>query len=82
MLTSTLRNVGGSVMVAIPKPILDSLGLTANAKVDLQVEAGRLIIQPRSKPRYALADLLAECDADASDDDAWPEMERVGREIW
>ena len=41
--TATLRPVGGSVMMAIPKPLLETLGVTANAKLDLTVEDGRLV---------------------------------------
>ncbi|MCX7325156.1 MAG: AbrB/MazE/SpoVT family DNA-binding domain-containing protein [Hyphomicrobiales bacterium] len=33
MLTSTLRSVGGSVMLTIPKAVLDVLGLGVNDKV-------------------------------------------------
>ena len=37
MYISKLRNVGGSVMFAIPKPILESLGLAANTEVGVSV---------------------------------------------
>jgi putative transposase len=37
MLFSTLRTVGGSVMFAIPEPILDGLGLSANTQVGLSI---------------------------------------------
>ena len=65
MLTSTLRTVGGSVMMAIPKPVLDSMGLGPNVKVALRLEEGRLVVEPRPRPRYSLAELVAQCDADA-----------------
>ena len=84
MLTSTLRNVGGSVMVAIPKPLLESLGLSANRKVGLSVGDGRLIIEPNPKPRYTLAELIAQCDPSApvsDEEQAWDEAESAGREM-
>ena len=84
MPTATLRNVGGSVMVAIPKPLLEGLGLQANAKVALSLEEGRLIVEPRPRPRYTLAELLADCDPEARpglEEEAWQEVEPVGREI-
>ncbi len=84
MSSATLRTVGGSVMVAIPKSLLESLGLTPNQKVDLSVADGRLIIEPRAKPRYALADLIAQCDPDAGiadEEQAWRDDEPVGREM-
>lgn len=85
MLTSTLRNVGGSVMLAIPKALLDGLGLTANTKVALSVDRGRLVVEPRPKPKYTLAELLAQCDPAApasADEQAWQDIEPVGREAW
>lgn len=84
MLTATLRNVGGSVMMAIPKSVLDGLGLAANTKVALSIEQGRLIVEARSKPKYSLAELLAQCDPTAPEpdrDEAWEMMEPVGREV-
>ncbi len=85
MLTSTLRNVGGSVMMAIPKSLLEGLGFSANEKVALSVDHGRLVVEARSKPKYTLAELLAQCDPsvpEGADDQAWYNMEPVGREIW
>jgi antitoxin ChpS len=79
MLTSTLRNVGGSVMVAIPKPLLEGLGLAANEKVSLHIDQGNLVIAPRPKPRYVLADLIAQCDL--TSDDEWDQSAPVGREV-
>lgn len=85
MLTSTLRNVGGSVMLAIPKSILEGLGLGPNTKVALSIDRGRLVVEPRPKPKYTLAELLAQCDPGApvrADDEAWQSIEPVGREVW
>jgi len=83
MLTATLRIVGGSVMLAIPRPVLDGLGMAANEKVALRIEEGRLVVEPRLKPRYTLAQLLAQCDETAPRDPElleWDAAEPVGRE--
>ena len=58
MHTTNRRKVGGSVMMAIPKPLLESLGVTANAKLDLAVEDGKLVAIPRKRPKYTLDELL------------------------
>ena len=82
---ATLRTVGGSVMMAIPKAILEALGLAANAKVGLSVADGRLLVEPRARPHYSLAELVAQCDPDApisAEDRAWMEIEPAGDEIW
>jgi antitoxin ChpS len=84
MLLTTLRTVGGSVMFAIPKPILEGLGLSANTQVGLSVSEGRLIIEPQPQHRYRLADLMAQCDLSApvaEESQAWLDAEAVGREV-
>ena len=62
MHTTSLRKVGGSVMLAVPPALLDMLELTAGAQVGLKVENGRLVVAPQAKPRYSLAALLAASD--------------------
>jgi antitoxin ChpS len=57
----TLRNLGGSVVMAVPKKILSLARLDAGSTVDVSVENGRLIVQPREKPQYTLAELLSRC---------------------
>ena len=83
-MTSTLRTVGGSVMMAIPKPLLDTLGIAANAKLDLTVEDGKLVAVPRKRPKYTLEELLAQCDPNAEiteEEKMWMNLEPVGKEI-
>jgi len=63
--TTNLRKVGGSVTLAVPPALLDMLQLRPGAKVGLAVEDGRLIIEPRPKPRYTLEELLAQCNPKA-----------------
>jgi len=83
MLMSKLRAVGGSVMFAIPKAILEGLHLQPNALVGVSVTAGKLIIDPHPRHRYTLADLIAQCDPDAprtAEDLAWLNDTPIGRE--
>lgn len=80
---TTLRTVGGSVMFAIPKAILEGLHLEANDSVGLSVEAGKLVVDPHPKRRYTLDELMAQCDLDApwtEEDKAWLNDGPVGRE--
>ena len=65
MHTTNLRKVGGSVMLTVPPAILDVLRLQAGSKVGVTVEGGRLVMEPRERPRYKLAELLAQCDTKA-----------------
>jgi len=84
MFKTTLRKVGGSVMMVVPPAILDQLNLQAGSAVALVVDGPRLVVEPPRKPRYTLEKLLEQCDPDAplSDEDrAWINSAPVGREL-
>ncbi len=66
MHTATLRQVGGSVMLAIPPAFLDQLRLSARASVGITVVDGRIVVDPAgARPRYTFAELAAQCDPEA-----------------
>ena len=65
MHTTNLRKVGGSVMLAVPPALLNILQLEPGAKVGIAIESGRLVVQPKSRPRYSLDELLAQCSPKA-----------------
>ena len=78
-----LRAVGGSVMFAIPKALLESLHLQANAFVGVSIADGKLIVDPQPKCRYTLADLMEQCDLttpQTREDEAWFNDAAVGEE--
>ncbi|MCY4237438.1 MAG: antitoxin [Rhodospirillaceae bacterium] len=84
MHTTNLRRVGGSVMLAVPPVLLELLKLGAGAAVDIGVENGRLIVQPRVRPVYTLDQLLAQCDqidTPSDEDRAWLDAKPVGKEL-
>lgn len=62
MHTTNLRKVGGSVMLVIPPAFLDQLLLQAGSSVGVSVSGGQLVIDPKPKPHYTLAELLAASD--------------------
>ena len=59
MTTVTLRNLGGSVVLAIPRKILKLINLDAGAQVEMSVQEGKLVVEPKRQLRYTLAELLA-----------------------
>ncbi len=82
MHTATLRAVGGSVSVTLPRQMLRTLGLAAGASVAVTVEDGRLVLSP-ARPKYALAELLAGMKpGDMPTDPGWADGRPVGREVW
>ncbi len=48
MYTVKLRAVGGSVMFAMPKPMLDGLNLHAGQQVGVSISDGRIVIEPKA----------------------------------
>lgn len=79
-----LRKVGGSVMLTIPKAMLDALDLSADASVGLSIKSGRLVIDPKKRRRYSLDELLAECNPSTRrtrEDRDWQTSRAVGREL-
>jgi antitoxin ChpS len=84
MATTSLRRVGGSVMLAVPPAILKQLNLESGATVGLTVDGDRLVIEARPRPRYTLEELLAQCNAaEISSDEnrEWLDLKPLGREL-
>ena len=84
MHTTHLRKVGGSIMLAVPRAILDLLHLEAGTVVGVGVDGGRLVVEPRQRRRYSLEELLEECDPTApltSEDRQWLDVPPVGNEL-
>jgi antitoxin ChpS len=85
MATALLRRAGGSTIVTLPAKMLEDAGLSASSTVDLQWdETMQAIVMRPAKPRYTMAELLADCDSEAplSDEDrTWLADGTVGREI-
>lgn len=72
---TTLRRMGNSHGLIIPKPLLADIGLVEGDTVDIKLKKGKLVVIPVDRdPRAAWA---AECDAVASaGEDAlvWPDF--------
>jgi len=87
MHTTNLRKVGGSIMLAVPPAILDILHLEVGTTVGLAVDGDRLLVksvQPQTKPKYTLDELLAQCDPTAEmteEDRVWLNLAPIGKEL-
>ncbi|ABQ29195.1 AbrB/MazE/SpoVT family DNA-binding domain-containing protein [Acidiphilium cryptum] len=86
MHTTNLRKVGGSIMLAVPPALLDVLHLAPGTKVGLAVDNGRLVVEPQARPRYTMADLLAEAEAAGvyplpPEEREWIDAPAVGKEL-
>jgi antitoxin ChpS len=71
-------------MLAVPPAVLEALNLQAGATVDVVAEGDVMVVRPRTRPRFKLADLLAQCDPNASmnvEDQEWLNDRPVGSEL-
>ncbi len=73
---------GNSLGFRIPAPIARDTKLTHGSEVDLQVEAGRIVLTPmRQIKHYELKSLLAKVTAtNIPSGDFWGAP--VGKEVW
>lgn len=85
MIKTKLRLVGNSIHLRIPKPIVESLKLSANMEVHLSIANGCLIAKPTStRPHYTLAELLAKCHPSTpitNEEKEWLDTQPIGKEI-
>ena len=86
MTTATLRRLGGSVVMTIPRKVLALVNLDAGAKVKLYVENGKLVVSPQDKPTYRLAELLHTSGSTkrrlTAEDRRWLTDGPVGKELF
>lgn len=83
MPTAKLRAVGGSVMLAIPRPILELANLKEGSSVGLQYRDGKIVVSAVEVKRIGLKARLAKCKARApasKDEKAWLNLQSTGRE--
>lgn len=81
MATATLRNLGGSIALTIPKKLVEAVGAQSGTVVDIEVRTGRLIVTPAKRPRYTLRELLAQGKGKAPKaDKEWLNAPPAGRE--
>ena len=72
---TAIRKMGNSHGVIIPKPLLAEIGAKANDRVDMKVEAGRIVIAPiRRDPRAGWADECKSLREAGEDGLVWPEF--------
>jgi len=84
MHTTNLRKVGGSVMLAVPRALLDILHLQPGTTVGITVESGRLVVEPGRRRRYTLDELLAQCNRKGrrtKQEREWLDSKPVGGEL-
>ena len=80
----SIQKWGNSAAVRLPTALLDQLNVVLGDKLTIDIRPEGVMLLPK-RPRYVLADLIAQCDLNAAppaDMAAWNEMKPVGREAW
>ena len=82
MHTATLRALGGSLTLTLPKQLLKNLGLEAGSQVEIAADREKIIVTPKHKRKYTLDELLAGMKpGDMPVDREWDQAPRVGKEV-
>lgn len=71
-------------MLAVPPAFLDQLHLEAGTEVGLAVEGESLIVSPKQRKRYTMAEILAKSDytvEQPASEREWIDAPAVGREL-
>jgi len=78
-----IQKWGNSAAIRLPKTVLMQMNAKVGDVFDVTLSKGTAKLRI-AKPRYRLADLLAECDPNAPPPvlDDWDRMEPVGGEVW
>lgn len=78
----SIQKWGNSAAVRLPAALLDQLGIAAGDQLEVEIRPDGLMLK-RARPRYLLAELLAQCDArlpTAEDMEGWEDASAAGKE--
>ena len=83
---TSIRKVGNSAGMTIPAALFKAQGLAIGDTVNIEAHDGYLVVRKvTDKPKYTLAQLLAQCDESAPKLDElndWETTQKVGNEVW
>ena len=72
---ASVRKLGNSSGVIIPKSLLEEAGVAVGDTVDLRLEEGRIVLAPlRDRPRAGWAEASKTLSAVGDDALVWPEF--------
>lgn len=77
----SLRRAGGSLVMTVPKAFIEQNDLSDGSQVELRLTGNTMTVEAPSRPRYKLADLMAEMPDGLPRVEGWEEMPAVGLEL-
>ncbi|WP_440030384.1 AbrB/MazE/SpoVT family DNA-binding domain-containing protein [Chromobacterium amazonense] len=75
-----IQKWGNSASVRLPAALLEQIGAAVGSALDVTVTKDGLLLKPERRPRYKLADLLAEMPGELPRAEGWDAMPTVGQE--
>jgi len=80
---TSIRRMGNSQGVIIPKLLLAEIGVKAGDKVDMKVERGKIVMaRSKRKPREGWAEASKALAAAGEGGLVWPEFGNEGDKDW
>ncbi|NQD76941.1 AbrB/MazE/SpoVT family DNA-binding domain-containing protein [Pseudomonas sp. CrR7] len=80
-----IQQWGNSAAIRLPAAVLKQMRLGVGSTLNLDATGEALVLKPvRSKPKYTLEELMAQCDLNAPEPEDladWNAMRPVGREV-
>lgn len=76
-----IQKWGNSLALRIPKPVAEDVQLSEGKRVEMSKIDGRLVVDPRPKPKYRLEALLKKVTR-SNRHEVVEFGEPVGREVW
>lgn len=76
----TLRKSGGSLVMTVPKAFVEQNGLGEGSQVELQLLGKTMTVEAPTRPRYKLANLMAEMPKGLPRVEGWDALPSVGLE--
>ncbi|WP_313650847.1 AbrB/MazE/SpoVT family DNA-binding domain-containing protein [Pseudomonas soli] len=80
-----IQQWGNSGAIRIPSTVLKQMRLEVGSTLSLDTAGESMVLKPvRSKPKYTLEELMAQCDLNAPEPEdmaAWNTMRPTGREV-
>ncbi|ASP16995.1 SpoVT/AbrB-like protein [Neisseria sp. oral taxon 020 str. F0370] len=76
-----LQKWGNSAAVRLPAEMLKQLGMKIGDSLETEIRDNELIVRAVSRPRYQLADLLAEMQQEPPRTEGWEAMPDAGEEV-
>jgi len=76
----TLRKAGGSLVMTVPKAFINQNGLSEGSQVELHLLGDKMTVEAPARPRYKVAELMAEMPYALPLVEGWDDMPPVGQE--